>query len=984
MLTEVPYIYPQLDYPKKLRIIDLFEKQVYETPDKTALVFGDESYTYKELEVKVNRLANHLRTLGKNRVIGVMLNRSSELIISILAILKSGAGYLPIDPTYPEDRIQYIIENSEIKLILTEKCFENSIPVKTVLVDDNASYAKYEQFDTDQTSSDLAYLIYTSGSTGKPKGVMIKQSSVINFIYGTCDRMPLKDKTIVSITTMCFDIYVFESLLPLCTGMKVVMANNEEQNNPILLNKLCLKNNVQVIQTTPSKFKLLMTDNLEYLKHLEVVSLIGEPFPLDLLNNIRKVSKTRIFNMYGPTETTVGSTLKELTDSKEITIGTPLANTHVLVLDNDMNFVPYHVPGMLYIGGDGVSLGYMNKPELTSQRFLNYNGEIIYNSGDLVKLLPNGELECLGRSDFQVKIRGLRIELGEIESSICAYNGVKDAVVTVKSVNNRDILCGYFVADSRVSYSHLKKSLSKKLPNYMIPSYLLQIESFSYTPNGKIDRKALPDPVFKAKEIVPPKNKLERELLTIWKSILSIEEISVDDNFFDIGGDSLYALKIQIELMKHGYTVNYGDIFKNNTIRVLANFIQNQNSDNTIPVYKKQDFKDINKVLKNNSIYKNIKLRQKSLKNILLVGATGFLGIHVLAELLKVDDIKIYCLIRKDPSTSPENKLKRKFQYYFDSDLSNLFGTRLFVISGDITYDNFGTSSEIYDFLGSEVSSVVNCAAIVKHYGDYKEFEAINVTGVKNLVKFCEEYHKEFYQTSTISVSGNTMTSLPSSFAPNKKIYFGETNLFINQPLNNVYVRSKFEAEKFILEEMDKHKLKGLILRIGNITNRYSDGKFQDNSEDNAFLNRLKAFLFLRELPKSIINDYIEFSPVDKIAEAIVLCMKYNTFSFSVLHLYNSNHLYINQLITILNGLGFSMNVVDDKVFKEDLHNLLFNSNNSDKVSVLLNDLDKNKNLVYKTNLKITNKFTLKFLHKADFYWPKITKEYIAKILKNL
>ena len=228
------------------------------------------------------------------------------------------------------------------------------------------------------------------------------------------------------------------------------------------------------------------------------------------------------------------------------------------------------------------------------------------------------------------------------------------------------------------------------------------------------------------------------------------------------------------------------------------------------------------------------------------------------------------------------------------------------------------------------------------------------------------------------------MTSLPSSFNPNKKIYFGENNLFINQPLNNVYVRSKFEAEKFVLEEISKHKLKGLVLRIGNITNRYSDGKFQDNSSDNAFLNRLKAFMYLKELPESIIDDYIEFSPVDKIAESIVICMRYYTYPMSVLHLYNSNHLYINKFISYLNELGIIMNVVDDKMFKKDLNKLLFNSNDSDKVSVLLNDLDKNKNLVYKTNLKITNKFTLKFLDKADFYWPKITKEYIAKILKNL
>ena len=984
MLSEIPYIYPTLDYPEDLRIIDLFEKQVALTPNKTALVFGDEKYTYKELEIKVNKLANYLITLGKSDVMGIMMDRSSNLIVSMLAALKAGSGYLPIDPTYPEDRIKYIIEDSEVKVILTEEKYKDMCPVSAVLVDDVSIYKEYKQFDTDQTPDDISYMIYTSGSTGKPKGVMLKQSSVVNFIYGMCDRMPLENKTVVSITTMCFDIFVFESLLPLCTGMKVVMASNEEQNNPILLNKLCLKNGVQIIQTTPSKFKLLMTDNLDYLKHLEVISLAGEPFPLDLLNSIRKVSPARIFNMYGPTETTVGSTLKELTNSKEVTIGTPIANTHVFVLDNDMNFVPYNVPGMLYIGGDGVSIGYMNNPKLTAKRYLNYNGERIYNSGDLVKLLPNGELECLGRSDFQVKVRGLRIELGEIESSICAYPGVKDAVVTVKKINNRDILCGYFVADGRVAYSTLKKSLAKKLPNYMVPAYLLQIETFKYTPNGKIDRKALPDPVFKAKEIIAPENELQNTILNIWKSILSIDEISIDDNFFDIGGDSLFALKMQVELMKHNYNVNYGDIFKNNTIRDLAAFIQNSEKENLSPIYKKQDFKAINKLLAQNSTFRALKLRQKTIKNVLLVGATGFLGIHVLAELLKLDDIKIYCLIRKDPSTSPENKLKRKFQYYFGSDLSNLFGSRLFVIAGDITLDNFNTSNEIYEFLGNEVSCVVNCAASVKHFGNYSDFEKINVIGVRNLVEFCETYHKEFYQTSTISVSGNTMTSLPSSFNPNKKVYFGENNLFVNQPLNNVYVRSKFEAEKYVLEEISKHKLKGLVLRIGNITNRYSDGKFQDNSSDNAFLNRLKAFMYLKELPESIIDDYIEFSPVDKIAESIVICMRYYTYPMSVLHLYNSNHLYINKFISYLNELGIIMNVVDDKMFKKDLNKLLFNSNDSDKVSVLLNDLDKNKNLVYKTNLKITNKFTLKFLDKADFYWPKITKEYIAKILKNL
>lgn len=628
--------------------------------------------------------------------------------------------------------------------------------------------------------------------------------------------------------------------------------------------------------------------------------------------------------------------------------------------------------------------GYMNRPELTSEKYIDYNGERIYNSGDLAKMLPNGELICLGRSDFQVKVRGLRIELGEIERSICAYRGVKDSVVTVKNIDGRELLCGYFVADGRVSLSTLKKSLSKKLPSYMVPTYLLQLESFKYTPNGKIDRKDLPDPVFEAKEILPPKTELEHKILSIWKSILSIGEISIDDNFFDIGGDSLCALKMQLELMKENINVNYGDIFVNNTIHNLAEFIEGQDKNLDIPKFTKRDFREVHKLLKRNSTFRRLKLRQRYVKNVLLVGATGFLGIHVLAELLKIDDIKIYCLIRQDPSTSPENKLKNKFKYYFGSDLSNLFGTRLFVISGDITFENFGVTNDVYEFLGNEVYSVINCAASVKHYGYYKDFEKINVTGVKHLVEFCETFNKEFFQTSTISVSGNTMTSLPSSYNPNKKIYFGENKLFINQPLDNVYVRSKFEAEKFVLEEISSKRLKGVILRIGNITNRYIDGKFQDNSSDNAFLNRLKAFIFLQELPESIMGNYIEFSPVDSIAQSISVCLKYFDSQVSVLHLYNSNHIYINDFIKILDELGFTINVINDNVFKEHLDKLLFNSNNSEKVSVLLNDLDKDKNLIYKTNLQITNKFTLKFFDKADFYWPQITKEYILKILENL
>lgn len=995
MLSDVPDIYPTSDYPKDIRIIDLFEKQVLQTPDNVALVCDGVSYTYKELDDKVNRLANTIKNMpvykdkiltNKYRVIGIMMNRHAELIISMLAILKVGAGYLPLDPTYPDDRVKYILEDSRVDLVLTEQELKDRIPVSSLVVDDSA-YGDYESFDTECLPEDVGYMIYTSGSTGKPKGVLLKQSSVINFIYAMCDRMPLKDKCVVSITTMCFDIFVFESILPLCTGMKVVLANNDEQNNPINLNKLCMENGAEIIQTTPSKFKFLMSDtnSLDYIKNMKIISLAGEPFPLDLFKNIRKVSNARVYNMYGPTETTVGSTLKELTDSDtKVTIGTPLENTKILVLDNDMNQVPIGVPGNLYIGGAGVAIGYINKPELTAGRFIDYDGRRIYNSGDIVKILPNMELDCLGRSDFQVKIHGLRIELLEIENLIRGYKDITDVVVTVKNFQDRDMLCAYYTANSQISISLLKHYLQQLLPTYMVPVYLVQIKSFSYTPNGKIDRKVLPAPKYTEREIVAPRSKLEKDMLTLWKSILSIEKISIYDNFFDIGGDSLCALKLQLELMKAGYNVNYGDIFKHNTIAELASFISGEDASVKLPTYNQRDFRKINSFIRKNSTFFSMKLRKRNLKNVLLVGATGFLGIHVLAELLKNDDIKIYCIIRENSSTSPENKLKNKFKYYFGSDLSNLFGTRLFVFNGDISEDNFKLSNEQYDFLGNNISTVINCAAIVKHYGDYQLFEKVNVIGVKNIITFCEKYDKEFCQTSTISVSGNTMTSLPSSFNPNRSVNFGENKLFINQTLDNVYVRSKFEAEKIILEEIASQRLKGIIFRIGNITNRFSDGKFQENYEDNAFLNRLKAFLTLKMCPSSLLNNYAEFSPVDKVAEAIVTAMQYYTYPTSILHIYNSKHLYISDLFNILEQLGLNVSIVDDNTFKTVLKKWLYDNNKADKIKVLLNDLDKDNKLVYKTNLHITNDFTLKFLNKIGFDWPDIDKDYIEKILKNI
>ena len=916
------------------------------------------------------------------------------MIIGILATLKAGASYIPIDPTYPESRIKYILEDSKLKFILTQEkilsSFENLPQALAIDLSNNKIYSKsIENLDTVNKPEDIAYIIYTSGSTGKPKGVAISHRNIANFIVGTLRKIPL-DGTIVSVTTMCFDIFVLESLLPLTNGMKIVLANESEQNIPQLLNELCLKHSVDIIQTTPARMNLLLSDeeSLDYITKLKVIMLGGESFPEKLLFDLQKLTTANIYNMYGPTETTVWSTIQDLTNLSSINIGQPIVNTNIYILDNKLQPVPIGIPGNLYIGGDGLSCGYFNRPKLTQEKFIEnpFNlAEKIYNTGDLAKWTIDGEIEYIGRSDFQVKVRGLRIELGEIEKQILDFPKIDSVCVCVKKDSaEREILCGYFISKERISTSELKNYLSKFLPNYMVPSFLIQLEDFKYTPNGKIDRQKLPLPKVLKNEgtIVTAKTSTEIKLTKIWETLLGLSPISVESNFFEIGGDSILALKMQIELLNENINISYADIFKHNTIKNLAKRIdslfESTDSDDYTPNY---DFSKINQLISTNTPKSIKNLKKRPIKNVLLTGATGFLGAHILDYLLSHTSSSVYCIVRKDPSTTTEEKLMQKLNYYFDDKYNSLLNKRLFVITSDLEKENLGLSMSKQKEISKNIDCVINSAAIVRHYGDYSEFERINVTVVQNLINFCLKFNKKLVQISTISVSGNTLTDLGiQSNNFEKNVFFKENNLYIDQPLNNVYVRSKFEAERLVLENIEANSLDGLILRVGNITNRFSDGKFQPNANENAFLNRLKAFMELKAIPKYILNNYVEFTPVDLLAKAIIKSIEYSIRNITILHLYNQNHVYIKDLLTML-PKG-SIEIVSDENFKNILNKNLQMSQNKDIISHITNDLDKNKNLVYVSNIKIKNDFSKAFLDKIHFKWAKINKRYIRKLLK--
>ncbi|MCK4258362.1 MAG: amino acid adenylation domain-containing protein [Halanaerobiales bacterium] len=600
-----------LEYSKDKTIHQIFEEQVEKTPDLKTLVYGDKCLTYRELNNKSNQLANLLRSKGvaKDSLVGIMLTRSIEMMVGILGILKAGGVYLPIDPSYPDDRVKYMLEDSNAAILLIEKGLLdqlNSIQFTGEIIDvTDESIEKFADANLANIASpdNLAYVIYTSGSTGKPKGVMIEHQNVVNFIKAIISKIEFAaEKKILALTTISFDIFVLETLVPLASGLAVVIADENHQNDLSLLKNIIIESEVDMVQVTPSRLTLLMEGNDQtWLKGIKVLMVGGEAFPDQLLKKVQSQFAGKIYNLYGPTETTVWSAIKDVTKADKVTIGTPIANTQIYILDRSGHIQPVGVAGELCIGGDGVTRGYLNTPDLTEEKFIAnpyQDGKRIYRTGDLVRWLSNGEIEFLGRIDNQVKIRGYRIELGEIESRLLAHDEIMEIVVTaVETKKSVKSLAAYFVSKTELTVTKLRAYLSDELPAYMIPAYFVQLDEMPLTPNGKIDRKQLPELEVNRPKLgttfVAPKNNLEQMIADIWKNVLTVNEVGVDDNFFDLGGNSFDLIQVNTELKEViDKDVSVVTMFRYPTIRSFAKYLHT--SDDSASIQSISDQKNRN------------------------------------------------------------------------------------------------------------------------------------------------------------------------------------------------------------------------------------------------------------------------------------------------------------------------------------------------------------------------------------------------------
>ena len=591
----VDWNHTDADYPKHLTVPKLFETQAQRTPDAVAVVCGEQSLNYRELDLASNRLAHelHSRGIGRASRVGICLDRSPDLMVALLAVLKSGAAYVPLDPAYPAARLAQIVEDARPAAVLTKSFVHERLPANEaamILLDAEAALIGRQSdspLASTATPEDLAYVIYTSGSTGRPKGVQIKHRSLTNLLWSMRTQPGLAaGDTMVSVTTVSFDLAVPDLFLPLIVGAKLALAQEPEIADGSALLHLLRRHRATLMQATPVTWQILLAAGWHGDPPLKMLCG-GEAMPRKLADQLL-LQGGELWNMYGPTETTVwSSALRVEPGAGPVLIGPPIANTQFYVLDQHGQLAPTGAPGELFIGGDGVAPGYLNLPEMSRERFVadsfrKIAGAKLYRTGDRVRTRGQGRIEFLGRSDHQIKLRGFRIELGEIESVLRAHPQVADCIAVVGAdASGEYSIRAYVVARGSVPSAlieNLRVSVRQALPVYMCPSSIMVLDALPRTPNGKIDRACLPMPApvqDHVREPARPISELERRLAKIWSAVLGIPAVAVDANFFEVGGHSLLAMRLLARIQaEFGVKLSLATLFKTPTIAEQARLLE--------------------------------------------------------------------------------------------------------------------------------------------------------------------------------------------------------------------------------------------------------------------------------------------------------------------------------------------------------------------------------------------------------------------------
>ncbi|MBR4260925.1 MAG: AMP-binding protein [Clostridia bacterium] len=997
-------------------VIDYLEEIVQKHPSKAALIFENSKMSYKDFYTRVNILADNMIDKGilPNSPIVLLFDKSFEMIVSMFAILKVGCYYVPILPDESKARIEYIINDCKPSLILTHKNYSTLISkynIDYINVDnlfvrinselnEDATYDNVLNTNSLQISiknksikpTDIAYTIYTSGSTGNPKGVQVMHKNIISLMESMRQSDVLKPSfhdVSMSLLKYSFDasgIDIYSSIL--FGGTLVVVGKNDELN-PVRVLELIEKYGVTRSFLIPKWIENIV--NTEELYNYDISSLKllgtgGEVLKPSILKDfLAKYPNLKIINLYGPTEVTMFTTFKVFGDDEieanYSSIGKPIPGSRIAIINPENLVLPTNCEGELVIYEDETSIkniasGYLNLPEQTGKRFIKFYNPICgyevsgYRTGDIAKINDKLELEFIGRNDDIVKVNGgYLVALNEVEAKIADLlgNTIEGYCVCVPYKNTKVIVLFVNNTEKTVYMKHIKRFLKENLSFYMQPRKIIELDEIPRLTSGKVNRQVLKNLAIEElknqnKNIIKPRSNVEIEIYNIVKNLIHSDDFSITDDFLDdLGIDSLLLTSISVAL--NHYKLNMQDLYNYPNIQDLAQFIESNANESGLKA-EIADIENIDLAKLNSSGISSPNNSTSSafdISTVLLTGVTGFLGIHILHELLFNKKVKhIYCIIRNKIGIDASSRLKEMIDFYYNSDekLFDLINKKVIILNGEICKPNFNLDEDAYRLLQSNVTTVINCAANVKHFSKPAQIKVDNVTSVDNMISFCGD-KISLAHISTLSIAGFKGRSTIDTV-------YDENCLWIKQIFNNnPYLISKFNAEKHILSCICNSGLKAKIFRLGNIMPRQSDGVFQRNASQNMFLNAFKSILNLGTITEDMLNLKVEFSPVDECADSIVKLLSDN--SSVIYHILNNNEITIRKIISIFEKFGYSFEIVSPYKFSNALNSL-------DDAYV--------KEYIMGTNLnKYSQKISLKALKNSGFEWSITDDNYIKNII---
>lgn len=1014
-------------------IPSLFRKAVEKYGRRPALYAGEYSCSFEQLDMLSDAAAARLldRGVGSGDIVAFLLKRDIRLIPVLLGISKTGAAFVPIDPKYPRDRIQYILNDSGAKYLISSKeageaagreyldvdeLFKGAECWKQILAAGRqgqdvigSGRAQDSQADTGQaqgsqedtpkaqdsqadsrrpklppvSQEQTAYLIYTSGTTGRPKGVMLSHKGIANIVHP--DNNPFnRDVTrsgrgITAIGSICFDISLFEIFVPLFNGLFVELGNEKAMLDAGELAEHILRHGADILHCTPSRVVSYL-ENPRFAEalscHVKSMLLAGEQLPESLVKELTNHYQIRVYNGYGPTETTIGAAITEAGDSRSI--GRPIGNTGIVLLNGDRKPVPYGAAGEICVYGHGVGIGYKNRAEETEDKFILWEGKRLYRTGDLGHFDSEGRLIYQGRNDRQIKLRGLRIELSEIEKVMGACPGVLQAACIVRKTERGEHLAGFYTAakEGRVEKEELRAFMKKRLTSYMVPEVLAQLQEMPQTPGGKTDLKALKEiEVEYARSYTAPASKTEKVICNAFSDVLGVERIGTQDNFFELGGDSLSAVELiaalEKELEWEAGKLDYESLFRYPTPALLAEKIGGNVEEQNPYSIAHMDYNGIDDYLRGNipQAFDGKIGRREHLGNVLLTGATGYLGIHILIELLQDPNIcrKVYCLVRPKGRLTAQKRMQNSLFYYAETDFSDVYGEKWEVVEGDITDSHVFAQA----FMG-QIDTIINSAANVAHYAYGDALENVNRNGVKNLIDYAAAQKALFCQISTISVGG-------MDDAGGEEKEFSERNFYIGQKIYNQYIYSKYMAEYELLRAAVDRGIGVKIMRVGNLQGRSRDGEFQMNLKSNGFTRKLFSYIKMGAVPDSVYHASVNFSPVDETAHMILTLAKTDA-RFPVFHVYPPEEAPFESLFRILEKKGYKIDVVSEEEFGKRFQKMKRTKEGRALVEGLLTENPEGTC----QEIPVVQKVTEDLLDLAGEAWRPLTEEYLEKYLSAL